>query len=126
MRNQRNKWILTDNDCCQCVKRDDNTKYHMIQYVELDLEENNFIVVKNEIDLLDYTNDDIASHLESYGYNIIKMLLVYQESCIDLIAECILENTIIDNENIIAEFRTEKEAVDFIEKYIEIDNYTEV
>ena len=128
----RNNWVLTDPDCRQYMANDDN-KYKMIQYVELDLTEtdiengvNKFIVCFNDVDLHRLSNDDVCSHISSYGYSFINLIETYGNSALGIIAECVLENSILDNSNIIAEFRSEKEAVGFIENYIEIDNYTNV
>lgn len=129
---ENNKWVLTDNDCFQYIRRD-GMKYKMIQYIELDLTEEQiedgefgYIVLMNEVDLKEETNEYIANCIDSYSQNIVDLINEYGKDANEIIAEYILENEIIDNSNIIAEFEVERDAVNFIEKYISIDKYTNV
>lgn len=107
------KWECTDNDCCQYMRQNDNL-FEMIQAVwldttEEDLEEGNFpyIVVREVIDLDDYSKEEIEEYLISHAFTL--------EGQSDWMkAECILEDVILRNWCIVAEFYTPKDA----EKYI--------
>lgn len=98
------KWYITDDSCCQHMRKD-GLNYEMIQLVWLDTTEEDlarglheYVVVKDEVHLQD---EDTADKIVN-----------------DIIAECLLEDSILNDANIIGEFDTEKEAEQFISDYI--------
>lgn len=119
-------WYETDHDCCQHIRKDGN-QYEMIQYVWLDttLEDiqnglHEYVVLKTELDLNDMTDDDVIGAISSYGYTIISLLETYQQSAIDIIAECLMEEEIMRDCNILDHADSDTEAVAKIMKYIEV------
>lgn len=100
------KWYMTDDGCCQHMRKD-GLNYEMIQLVWLDTTEEDlarglheYVVVKDEVHLQD---EDTANKIIDVN---------------DIIAECLLEDSILCDANIIGEFDTEKEAEQFIKDYI--------
>lgn len=100
------KWYTTDDGCCQHMRKD-GLNYEMIQLVWLDTTEEDlarglheYVVVKDEVHLQD--EDTIGKIIDVN----------------DIIAECLLEDSILCDANIISEFDTEKEAEQFISDYI--------
>ena len=120
------KWYCTDDDCSQYMRKD-GKKYEMIQYVWLDTTEGDiknglhkYVIVKNELNLDNLTDDDVLTSIgSSYGYTIISLIETYGDSVLDIIAECVMEDDIARDCNIIDEADSQIEAEMKIKKYIE-------
>ena len=96
------KWYMTDDSCCQHMRKN-GLNYEMIQLVWFDTATyglHEYVVVKDEVHLQD--EDTIGKIIDVN----------------DIIAECLLEDSILCDANIIGEFDTEKEAEQFIVDYI--------
>ena len=119
-------WYEVDNDCCQHMRRSkDGKEYEMIQYVWLDTTEEDrekglheYVVVKTELDLDDVTEDDVLCGISSYGYTLESLTEEYGEDAISIIAECIMENEIDRDCNIIGVADSAEEAAEIVKKYI--------
>lgn len=122
-----NNWGLTDNDCAQYIRHQKKRGYYeLIQFVHLDvtreeLQEgiNEYCIVHAIVYLNDYSEEEIDCCISSYGYNREQLISSYgEEGANDVIAECILEEECLQDSCIIAEFNTEEECINFIEKYV--------
>lgn len=119
------KWYMTDDSCCQYMRKD-GLNYEMIQLVWLDTTEEDlarglheYIVVKDEVHLQDEdTANKIIDAIDCYGYTVPFLIKEYGHDANDIIAECLLEDSILCDANIIGEFDTEKEAEQFVTDYI--------
>jgi hypothetical protein len=105
--------------------RRDGKKYEMIMYVWLDttiadkergLHE--YVIVKTELDLNNVTDDDVLGGIGSYGYTIISLIEQYGEVSLDIIAECIMEEEILRDANIIGYANSEEEAAEIVKTHI--------
>ena len=117
-------WFCTDSDCCQYVRNDGN-KYEMIQAVWLDTTEEDrekgfheYCIVRIEIDLDDYSDEEKEIHISSYGYTLESVTKEYAEAANDIIAECIMEDEILSDAYVIDEADSFEEAKEKIEKII--------
>lgn len=120
------KFYEIDNDCCQHIRHDDESNwYEMIQIVWLDTTEadraegaHEYIVVAGSIEIADYTEDEIAGYISSYGYTIDSLNKEYGEAATDIIAECILEEEILRDQDIVFESDSYEECEKYIKNYI--------
>ena len=89
------EWICTDPACNQFGRKIGDKLYEFKQ--DLLYPDDLVIKVENEIDLNDYTDDEINDHLSPYGWNIIQL---EEENTFEnaewLMAECIFEQTMLD------------------------------
>ena len=119
------KGYTTGDGCCQHMRKD-GLNYEMIQLVWLDTTEEDlarglheYVVVKDEVHLQDEdTANKIIDAIDCYGYTVPFLIKEYGHDANDIIAECLLEDSILCDANIIGEFDTEKEAEQFIVDYI--------
>lgn len=115
------KWYMTDDSCCQHMRKN-GLNYEMIQLVWFDTATyglHEYVVVKDEVHLQDEdTIDKIIDVIACYGYTVPFLIKEYGHDANDIIAECLLEDSILCDANIIGEFDTEKEAEQFIVDYI--------
>lgn len=119
------KWDLIDSDCGQHIRKD-GKQYEMIQYCWLDTTEEDkakglheYVIVKTELNIDDITDDDVIGAIGSYGYTIISLIERYGNAAIDIIAECIMEEEILRDANIIDDADSIEEAEEKVKKYIE-------
>lgn len=112
---------MTDDGCCQHMRKN-GLNYEMIQLVWFDTATyglHEYVVVKDEVHLQDEdTIDKIIDVIACYGYTVPFLIKEYGHDANDIIAECLLEDSILCDANIIGEFDTEKEAEQFISDYI--------
>ena len=112
---------MTDDSRCQHMRKN-GLNYEMIQLVWPDAVTyglHEYVVVKDEVHLQDEdTADKIIDVIACYGYTIPFLIKEYGYGANDIIAECLLEDSILCDANIIGEFDTEKEAEQFIVDYI--------
>lgn len=119
------KWYITDDGCSQYMRKD-GKNYEMIEYVWLDTTDEDikngaceYAIVKTELDLNDITDSDVLIGISLYGYTIISLIEQYGDSALDIIAECIMEEEIVRDSNVIDEADSKEEAEMKIKKYIE-------
>lgn len=110
-----NGWVRTDD--LQWRKQINETSYHLVEVRETPSE---YIVVSGIIDIEDYSEDDIRSCINSYGYdNMDAMKELYEEECFAVIAECLFEQTseieLTGFGGFNDEDRAEKFALDYID-----------
>ena len=113
-------WSCTDSDCCQYIRNDRN-KYEMIQAVWLDTTEEDrekgfheYCIVRIEIDLNDYSNEEKLCYISSYGYTVEE----YGDDTNGIIAECIMEDESLNDAYVIDDADSFDEAKAKIEKII--------
>lgn len=73
-------WICTDQDTDQWVKKISETQFEVL--------EGGFV---QEINLADYSDEEILSYISSYGYDLDSVKEIYGMSANQIIAECIAE-----------------------------------
>ena len=102
-------WYETDSDCCQYMCKDER-KYKMVQAVWLDRTQTDiaaghheYCIVAMEINLDDYSDDDILGAIGTYGYTIVSLIENYGDAALDIIAECIMEEEILRDTYVIGD-----------------------
>lgn len=118
-------WYETDLDCCQHIRKNKSI-YEMVQCVwlpttnedkENDLYE--YVIVKGIIDLNDYSEEEKFDVVRAYGYVEEEIFDFYGlDGGNDLIAECILEESILCDSCIIGYANSFEEAEEKIKQYI--------
>ena len=121
-------WYETDSDCAQHMRKD-GTVYGMIQAVWLDTTREDkarglheYCVVQGEIDLKDYSEDEMEGYFYSYGYTFDNLRGQYGDAMWDVIAECILEEVIMCDSCVVANADSMDEAKAVIDKIVKLDN----
>lgn len=109
-------WYETDPDCAQHM-RNDGTVYKMIQSVWLDTTREDrarglheYCVVRGEIDLKDYSEEDMEGYISSYGYTLDGLKAEYGNDMCGIVAECILEESICCDSCVVANANSFEEA----------------
>lgn len=117
-------WSYTDSDCCQYIRNDGN-KYEMIQAVWLDTTEEDrekgfheYCIVRIEIDLNDYSDEEKLCYISSYGYTLESIVEEYGDDTDGIIAECIMEEESLNDAYVIDDADSFDEAKAKIEKII--------
>ena len=117
-------WSCTDSDCCQYIRNDGN-KYEMIQAVWLDTTEEDrekgfheYCIVRIEIDLDDYSDEEKLCYISSYGYTLESIVEEYGDGADGIIAECIMEDESLNDAYVIDDVDSFDEAKAKIEKII--------
>ena len=117
-------WSCTDTDCCQYIRNDGN-KYEMIQAVWLDTTEeerekgfHEYCIVRIEIDLNDYSDEEKLCYISSYGYTLEGVVEEYGDGADGIIAECIMEDESLNDAYVIDDVDSFDEAKAKIEKII--------
>ena len=117
-------WFCTDSDCCQYIRNDGN-KYEMIQAVWLDTTEEDrekgfheYCIVRIEIDLNDYSDEEKLYYISSYGYTFEGIVEEYGDGADSIIAECIMEDESLSDAYVIDDANSFEEAKAKIEKII--------
>ena len=116
------EWKLTDDDCCQHIRKD-NRKYELIQYVWFDVSDEDFQmglhpfgIMTGEVNLNDLTDDEVIETIKTYGQNMFDIIDSYGYATNEIIAEYYMED--ISRQSLIAQFDTQEEAEAFIMNYI--------
>jgi hypothetical protein len=93
----------------------------MIQCVSLDrIGKDKYVIVKGIIDLKDYSQEDKVDVLKLYGYTAEDICDFFNSSSgNDVIAECILEQNILEDPWIVEYANSFEEAKEKIRAYIE-------
>ena len=119
-------WSCTDLDCCQ-YSRNDGNKYEMIQAVWLDTTEEDrekgfheYCIVRIEIDLNDYSDEERLYYISSYGYTLENIVEEYGDGADGIIAECIMEDESLSDAYVIDDADSFDEAKAKIEKIIKV------
>lgn len=120
-------WYETDSDCAQYMRKDEsNSHYEMIQAVWLDTTDEDrakglheYVVCCADIYLDDYLEEEKEAYISSYGYTMESLTSIYSDGANDIIAECILEDVLLNDLYVIADKADSlEEAREFIKKYI--------
>lgn len=115
----KHTWFCTDNDCCQYMMETDE-RWEMIELIWLDTTDEDrkkglheYIVVHGWVYKNDISEEDAEFACSTYGYD--------RESIDEqILAECILEESLLSDEYIIYETDSRKNAEKFIKNYIQI------
>lgn len=115
-------WYETDSDCAQHM-RNDGTVYEMIQAVWFDTTEEDkamgfheYCVVQGEIDLNDFSEEEMECYVHSYGYTIVGLKAEWGNDMWSLVAECILKDYIMRGSCVVADADSFEEARKIIEE----------
>lgn len=117
-------WIRTDSDSSQYCKINSDGTYSFIEKVWLDTckgdpgyPDKEYTVKTALIDLDDYTEHEKECNICGYYDSLEALREIYKEDSDQIIAECIFEE-MTDGSASTTEMLTEKEADDYIQKYI--------
>ena len=101
-------WIRSDD--LQIVRHIASDKFELAE-VQNDTP-NTFVVVRGEIDLADYTDEEVLDYITGYGYkSIANVEEQYGSAARQVIAECVFECLqLCDYEFVTSPFSTESEA----------------
>ena len=120
----REEWICTDSDNSQYCKINSDGTYSFIEKVWLDIckgdpgyPDKKYTVKTALVDLDDYTEYEKECNISGYYDSIEELREIYKEDSDQIIAECIFEE-MTDGSASTTEMMTEKEADDYIQKYI--------
>lgn len=120
----REEWICTDSDCSQYCKINSDGTYSFIEKVWLDIcngdpgyPDKKYTVKTALVDLNDYTEYEKECNISGYYDSIESLREIYGDDSDQIIAECIFEE-MTDGSASTTEMMTEKEADDYIQKYI--------
>lgn len=120
----REEWIRTDSDCSQYCKVNSDGTYSFIEKVWLDTckgdlgyPDKSYTVKTALVDLDDYTEHEKECNICGYYDSLEALREIYKEDSDQIIAECIFEE-MTDGSASTTEMMTEKEADDYIQKYI--------
>lgn len=118
------QWHITDNDCYRHIRNNGST-YEMVQSVWLDTTREDrarglqeYCVCRGEINLDDYSKEEMEDYIYSYGYTMESLEKEYGDSMYNIIAECILEDYILCDSCVIADAISFDEAKEIIDKII--------
>ena len=118
-------WYETDSNCAQHM-RYDGTVYEMIHAIWLDTTREDrarglyeYCVIQGEIDLKDYSEDEMEGYVHSYGYTMAGLREEYDDDMWGLVAECILEEVIMCDSCVVADADSFEEARKIIDKIIQ-------
>ena len=117
-------WYMTDSNCYQHMRNNGNT-YEMIQSVWLDTTRedrargvNEYCICRGEINLNDYSEEEMEGYISSYGYTMESLKNEYGDTMNSIIAECILEDSILCDSCVIADADSFDNAKEIINKFI--------
>lgn len=117
-------WYMTDDNCYQHMRNNGST-YEMIQSVWLDTTREDrarglteYCVCHGEINLNDYSEEEMESYISSYGYTMESLQKEYGDAMNSIIAECILEDSILCDSCVIADADSFDDAKEIINKVI--------
>ena len=120
----REEWICTDSDSSQYCKVISDRTYSFIEKVWLDTckgdhgyPDKPYTVKTALVDLNDYTEHEKECNISGYYDSIESLREIYGDDSDQIIAECIFEE-MTDGSASTTEMMTEKEADDYIQKYI--------
>ena len=120
----RKEWVCTDSDSSQYCKINSDGIYNFIEKVWLDIckgdpsyPDKKYTVKTALVDLNDYTDHEKECNICGYYDSIESLREIYGDDSDQIIAECIFEE-MTDGSASTTEMMTEKEADDYIQKYI--------
>lgn len=120
----REEWICTDSDSSQYFKLNSDGTYNFIEKVWLDTckgdpgyPDKSYTVKTALIDLNDYTEKEKEINVSGYYDSLETLRKFYTDDSDQVIAECIFEE-MTDGNALTTEMMTEKEADEYIQKYI--------
>lgn len=108
MMDKQNGWIRSD--CMQIVRQITPKVFELAEVQNITPDE--YVVVRGEIALGEYSPDDILDYIQGYGYDNLKAIKEqYGSSANQIIAECIFESQqLSEYEFVSAPFPSENEA----------------
>lgn len=108
------KWICSDPDSMQYVRKVNNTTWDLIECRETST---GYAVCSTDVDLRDYSSDEINDYISGYyAGGIDEMNSIYGNASSQICAECIFEQTEAWDMEYYAQFTTFEEAKIAIEK----------
>ena len=117
-------WYETDCDCYQHM-RSDGTVYEMIQVIWLDTTREDrarglheYCVCHGEIDLNDFSEEEMEGYISSYGYTMDGLREEYGDDMWGIVAECILEEYIMRDSCVVADADSFEDAKKIINNII--------
>ncbi len=87
------KWICSDPDCSQYCLKESDYIYRLIEIREYPDENTPYVVCYGIIDLSDYELDELESFCEGYYDSLTEVFDTYGTDAMQIIAECVFEQT---------------------------------
>lgn len=121
------KWYCTDDDCLQYCKENSDGTFSFIGELWIDLSsgdegypDKSYLVKTATVNLEDYTQGMMEIYISGYYNSLDEIRKIYGNDSNQIIAECIFEGDFGESglDYWLSEMMTEKEADDFIKKYI--------
>ena len=116
----REEWICTDSDNSQYCKINSDGTYSFIENIckgDPGYPDKKYTVKTALVDLDDYIEHEKECNISGYYDSIESLREIYDDYSNQIIAECIFEE-MTDGSASTTEMMTEKEADDYIQKYI--------
>lgn len=113
------KWVLTDKNRCQYLKKISEKKYELIELSECSGKNVNFIVYQDIIDLDNYSKDEIESFIKSCCCCSIENFHAYHKDKSNrFLAKMFFEENSPNQNSFYKEFEQKYDAIRFIENWI--------
>lgn len=117
-------WILTDDSSAQYLQKVDDFTFNCIDTVLMPWDA--YMVCYTQIDIRDYSLDELENELCPYCHTLDEICRDYGvRDAIQIIVECIFENTLFIDMEWTKEFSAEEEAIAFIEAYVKEESENE-
>lgn len=121
MSESKPKYVCTDPDCAQYMAKISDARYSYIEYRE---GFGSYIVCHAVIDFQDYSLDEIIRYCAPYYDSLEQMVRDYGfREALRIMAECIFEQLDFDDMEFNAEQKSERAAINFINKWIKEDGF---
>jgi hypothetical protein len=89
------KWVLTDDDSCQHVRKISDDEFELIELSEVDPETHECVVYSDTVNVTELIKDsikDVIDVIKGFGYNsVADVVESYGDSASQVIAECVFE-----------------------------------
>ena len=110
-------WKLTDDSSAQYLQQVDDFTFNCIDTVQMAWD--TYMVCYLQIDIRDYSLDELENEIRPYCHTLDDIFRDYGvREAIQIIVECIFENTLFTNMEWTREFQNEDDAISFIETYV--------
>lgn len=113
------KWICSDPDCCQYCWKESDYMYRFIEIREYPDENTPYVVCQGDIDLSDFELDELESFCAGYYDSLTEVFDTYGTEAMQIIAECVFEQTQVSELNFGALQHSLAEAQEFVENWLE-------
>ena len=116
-----NKCVCTDPDCAQYCKQIDDYAYSYIEVRDFSEISKGAVVCSAEIDLRDYTLDDLWNYCSGYYDSYEQMVTLYGfRKALQIMAECVFEQLDLEEMSFISKQKNIDSAIKLVHEFIEM------